>query len=315
MLFKKIIKRRSRSGGLVLFFNLPLTLFSEFGIKRKPIAKITPFFVGGLFGIWFGTITAGTRQIKFTVAAGTEILSAGTAHTPSDGVAICYRFSAIPAHCYMIHARCQLDQSGRLDYHYSMFTLRPCAAACGRAAISGSHLCAVHAASAEEEARRIGAFILEQQEIKDLNAPGLNFISTDFSNRTFYGCNFMGSVFSMCLFTGVVMRMCFFDSAAFEDCDFSGGDIQFVSFAGSTIVNCTFENSELIHLNYSGATIVESTFNDSNLYNSRFINADIKDSDFIDCNVKKVFFIRARQDGVSFKSSNTAETVQTQEEM
>ncbi|MDR2110922.1 MAG: pentapeptide repeat-containing protein, partial [Spirochaetaceae bacterium] len=71
--------------------------------------------------------------------------------------------------------------------------------------------------------------------------------------------------------------------------------------------NCAFEGSELVHLNFGGAAIFDSTFNDSNLYNSRFINADMTCCDFIDCNIKKAYFIKARQEGVSFKSSNTAE--------
>jgi len=169
--------------------------------------------------------------------------------------------------------------------------------------------------AAEEEARRIGRYILENKVIKDLNAPGLNFISTDFSSRSFYGCNFMDSTFSMCLFTNAEIQLCFFDYANFIDCDFSGGNLQFLSFAGASIQNCTFENSELVHLNYCGTAINDTTFNNSNLYNSRFINAGIENTDFIDCNVKKVFFLQTKKENVSLKSSNTAEAVFEQEEL
>jgi len=195
-----------------------------------------------------------------------------------------------------------------------MFTLSPCAAGCGRTAISGSHLCATHSASAEEEAKRIGAYITEKKTIKDLSAPGLNFISADFSGREFYGCNFMGSSFYMCGFSGAIMRNCYFDYADFVDCDFRRGDLQFLSFAGSSVRSCTFENSELLHLNFCGADIVDTVFDKSDLYNSRFIGASIKDCNFIDCNVKKVFLIDAKHSGLSFKSSNTAEIIHQQDE-
>jgi hypothetical protein len=45
------------------------------------------------------------------------------------------------------------------------------------------------------------------------------------------------------------------------------------------------------------------------LYNSRFIGAEMEYSDFIDCNTKKTYFVKTKQEGISFKSSNTAEAV------
>jgi uncharacterized protein YjbI with pentapeptide repeats len=204
-----------------------------------------------------------------------------------------------------------LIRTGEFIYDYSMFALSPCAAGCGMTAVTGSRLCAVHAADTEKEAARIGRYISERKVVKDLNAPGLRFESVDFSHRKFYGCNFRGATFSMCLFTESLMRMVFFDFASFYTCDFSHSDLQFLSFAGANIRDCTFEGSELLHLNYGGAAIRDCTFNKSNLYNSRFINADMEYTDFVDCNIKKVFFVRAKQEGISFKSSNTAEAVFT----
>jgi uncharacterized protein YjbI with pentapeptide repeats len=202
-----------------------------------------------------------------------------------------------------------LAKPRRGAYYKSMFTVIPCAAGCGRTALSGSQTCAVHAANRNKETARIAAYILDQDVIKDLCAPDLHFESVDFSRRSFYGCNFHGASFSMCLFTRTSMRMCFFDFAFFNNCDFSHSDLQFTSFAGSGIRNCTFEGSELVHLNFGGAHISESTFNDSNLYNSRFIGAEMEYSDFIDCNTKKTYFVKTKQEGISFKSSNTAEAV------
>jgi uncharacterized protein YjbI with pentapeptide repeats len=195
-----------------------------------------------------------------------------------------------------------------------MFSIIPCAAGCGRAAISGSQICAVHSANPAGDSERIAAHIGERETVKDLNAPGLHFDSIDFSRRQFFGCNFKGASFSMCLFTNSVMRMGFFDFSVFYNCDFSRSDLQFLSFAGSTLRNCTFEGSELVNINFGGAVISDCTFNNSNLYNSRFIGSDIELSDFIDCNLKRTYFIGARQEGVSFKSSNTAESVFTEEE-
>jgi uncharacterized protein YjbI with pentapeptide repeats len=191
----------------------------------------------------------------------------------------------------------------------NMFTVTPCAAGCGRPAILGSNICFVHSANPELETLRITEYITERNVIKDLNAPGMYFESIDFSDRHFYGCNFREASFSMCVFSGSVMRMSFFDFADFKNCDFSKSDIQFLSFGGARFRDCTFEGSELVHINFGGASLYETTFNNSNLYNSRFINADIERSDFIDCNLKKTYFIGARQEGVSFKSSNTAEAV------
>ncbi|MFP3090999.1 pentapeptide repeat-containing protein [Treponema sp. TIM-1] len=190
-----------------------------------------------------------------------------------------------------------------------MFKVIPCAAGCGHTALSGSTTCAVHAADPGKEAARIAAYIHDRKIIKDLNAAGLRFESVDFSHRHFYGCNFIRSEFSMCLFTENLVRMSFFDFGIFTNCDFSKSDLQFLSFAGSTLRNCTFENSELVNINYGGAVISDCTFNYSNLYNSRFIDSVIELTDFIDCNVKKTYFIKSKQEGISFKSSNTAEAV------
>ena len=107
-----------------------------------------------------------------------------------------------------------------------MFVLTPCAAGCGRPAISDSVLCAVHSADPAAESRRIAGLISGSEVIKDLNAQGLRFEEVEFSGRRFFGCNFSGAEFRGCKFSGVVMRMSFFDFASFSSCDFSGGDFQ-----------------------------------------------------------------------------------------
>ena len=195
-----------------------------------------------------------------------------------------------------------------------MFTISPCAAGCGRPAISGSNLCYVHQVNQEQETRRIVAAIAETETTRDMVVAGMHFTGVDFSHHRYYGCNFRDACFSQCVFSGAVMRMCFFDFAEFTGCEFIRTDMQFVSFAGTRITGCRFEGSELVHVNFLGAAIAGTSFSNSNLYNSRFINAGLDKIQFTDCNVKQTNFISAVQTDVIFKSSNTAEAVFEQEE-
>jgi uncharacterized protein YjbI with pentapeptide repeats len=194
-----------------------------------------------------------------------------------------------------------------------MFKVVLCAAGCGRSAITGSSLCAVHVADSRRETARIVRLIKEQTCMTNLNAAGLHFENEDFSNRSFYECNFIDASFSQCIFTGTFMRLVFFDFAVFFYGNLTKSDIQFSSFAGAKFYSCTFEDSELPHLNYTGTIISDCSFNHSNLYNSRFINADLDHSNFIDCTLTHANFIGAKQNVVSFKASNTAEAVFKQE--
>lgn len=194
-------------------------------------------------------------------------------------------------------------------YTIFMFTYNTCAAGCGRPAISGSTLCAVHSANPEADAAKLGEYMIQQKIVRDISAQGLHFINLDFSLHQFYGCNFSGARFSSCIFSGVVMRMSFFDFAAFFSCDFSAGDLQFLSLAGASIQDCNFEGSELVNINFGGAEISGSTFNKTNLYNSRFVSASIIQSDFIDCNLKRTNFVNTTREVISYKSSNTAEAI------
>jgi len=200
-------------------------------------------------------------------------------------------------------------------FEFRMFTNKPCAAGCGRPAITGYNLCFVHLANPEREYLRICSYIEENNIIRDLTVSGMQFEDTDFSNHHFYGCNFKDTSFNKCNFSGMKIRMSFFDFSGFIKCDFTGTDSQFISFAGSNFHNCDFSNSELIHVNFEGTTIINSAFDNSNLYNSRFISADLTNITFIDCNLKRVYFASAKQNGVVFKASNTAEAVfETEEE-
>jgi uncharacterized protein YjbI with pentapeptide repeats len=190
-----------------------------------------------------------------------------------------------------------------------MFTISPCAAGCGRPAITGSNICFIHQANPEQETRRISELIITMDIVKDLNASGMRFENIDFSRRRFYGCNFREASFSKCVLSETVMRLSLFEFATFYQCEFSKTDLQFLSFAGARIRNCSFEGSELAHVNFVGAAVSDTVFNNSDLYNSRFINADLEASGFVNCNLKRTYFISARQQAISFKASNTAEAV------
>jgi uncharacterized protein YjbI with pentapeptide repeats len=114
-----------------------------------------------------------------------------------------------------------------------MFTISPCAAGCGRSAISGSNICFVHQANQEQEIKRIENYIAGEKTIKDLNAAGIRFTEVDFSGRRFFGCNFKEASFSKCIFSDTVMRMCFFFFFYFFECDFFAMDLQFLFFFGA----------------------------------------------------------------------------------
>ena len=196
-----------------------------------------------------------------------------------------------------------------------MFTISPCAAGCGRPAISGSNICFVHQASQEQEVSRILTYITENRKITDFCISGMSFYDLDSSCRNYSGCNFREAKFVGCKFSGSLIRMSFFDFAEFSNCNFSNCDIQFVSFAGSRIINCNFEGSELVHINFIGAYIENTSFSNSNLYNSRYINSDLKNINFENCNLKQVNYTQSRQTDVILKFSNTAEAIFETEEL
>jgi uncharacterized protein YjbI with pentapeptide repeats len=265
--------------------------------------------LGGL-GLGLRAVSPGAGKITGTVFTDPEILPAfRTAEGSAKRFRIFYRRSAIPAHGLIIQQESPLLNIENPCYTDGMFTMIPCAAGCGRPALTGSSLCALHSISAEAEAGRIAELITGKKTVKDLSAQGLHFEGIDFSGRAFYGCNFSASTFSGCRFSGASMGMVFFDFSTFLSCDFSKADFQFMSFAGSSIQGCGFEGSELVHINFGGTRINDSSFNGSNLYNSRFVNAEIIRTSVKNCNLKRVNFINARQEAVSFKSSNTAEAI------
>ena len=199
-------------------------------------------------------------------------------------------------------------QAGKM-LNSPMFAIVPCAAGCGRPAISGSNICFIHQADHAKEIGRIVDYIAGNETIKDLNVAGMKFAGVDFSNHRFFGCNFRDASFCGCVFSETFMRMCFFDFAQFTDCSFLKSDFQFLSFAGTQIVESCFRETELVHINFLGAGIARTVFDDSNLYNSRFINADMDDSKFVNCNVMRVNFAGARREKVVFKSTNTADAI------
>ncbi|MDR1904115.1 MAG: pentapeptide repeat-containing protein [Treponema sp.] len=196
-----------------------------------------------------------------------------------------------------------------------MFTFIPCAAGCGRSAITGSNICAVHSAEAEAEAKRIALYIAGEETITDLNAEGLRFDEVDFSGRRFDGCTFQNASFYRCNFSSSFMRVCFFDFANLSECNFEKSNLTFLSFAGASISNSTFRYSEICNVNYGGCVISGVVFDHSKLYNSRFIRANLEDTSIIDCDLKQVNLIKICKTNVIIKSSNTNEAIHTMEQI
>jgi uncharacterized protein YjbI with pentapeptide repeats len=197
-----------------------------------------------------------------------------------------------------------------------MFTFRRCGEpGCSSLCYQDSDRCLAHHPSATEAQAAVAALLAQEKGCKDLCAAGSSFEGLDLTRRKYIGCSFVGASFRNMLFTGSTFLLCFFDRARFEACDFSGSNVQFSSFGGSSVNNVSFESSELIHCNFDGAAIRDSTFNDSNLYDSRFIRGEVISCDLENCDLKRVYFIPAKESGVSFKGSNTMETIRDLEHL
>ena len=197
-----------------------------------------------------------------------------------------------------------------------MHTFQRCSRpGCASLTFHGSETCLAHHPDPAAAQAAAQALLLQEKGCKDLSAAGTAIEGQDLSRRKYIGCSFIGASFKNVLFTGSTFLLCFFDRARFEACDFSGANVQFGSFGGSEIVNVSFENSELIHCNFDGARIRETTFNNSNLYDSRFIMGEIEGCDFENCDLKRVYFIPSRQSWISFKGSNTLETIKDLEHL
>jgi uncharacterized protein YjbI with pentapeptide repeats len=195
-----------------------------------------------------------------------------------------------------------------------VFSFTPCAAGCGRTAISGSTLCALHSLEPAEESRRLATEIEGRERSSDLSISHLVFENMNATGKILTGINGFQTTFRNCDFSGAYIRTCFFDFAAFTGCKFRDCDMLFMSFAGAAFTDCDFTNSELCHANFGGCIISNSVFNQSDLFNSRFIDARIKKGSFEDCNLKHCYFIDAVLDDCTFKASNTAEAVFTWED-
>ena len=102
MLTEQIVKGGFCVRGFSRFFFLSGCFSAEFGIQGKPVAEVGPLLVGRFFRIRLGTVSPRAGQEKTAMSAGPQILAAGTAHTPAQGLFFRYGCSAIPAHVYII---------------------------------------------------------------------------------------------------------------------------------------------------------------------------------------------------------------------
>ena len=153
---------------------------------------------------------------------------------------------------------------------------------------------------------KLRQYIQTHEKIVGLCAYG---ISIDLSNKKFYGCNFQHALFTNVHSDGMRLRMCMMDFATFTDCDFVNSNIQFSSLSGGKLVHVVLTGSDLIHNNFNGITAYQCSFDNSDLYNSRFIKAILMNTSMNDCNLKKTIFYDSARENVSFKLSNTRESL------
>lgn len=197
-----------------------------------------------------------------------------------------------------------------------MYSFESCAELeCGKPRLSGSDRCAAHAADPTSLARETAARLEAAQDHRDLNLAGLRLSDLDLSGKRFFGLSFIGCGLSRVLFSGCVFRLCFFDRALIDSCDFSRIDAQFCSFGGARFRESAFEGSELLHANFSGAELVDCTLSGSNLYDSRFIRTTLVRTAVEDCDLKRVYLIPAKEEGVSYRFSNTNEAIRDLEHL
>lgn len=156
---------------------------------------------------------------------------------------------------------------------------------------------------------KLRQYIQTHEKIVGLCAYGITVNSIDLSNKKFYGCNFQHALFTNVHSDGMRLRMCMMDFATFTDCDFVNSNIQFSSLSGGKLVHVVLTGSDLIHNNFNGITAYQCSFDNSDLYNSRFIKAILMNTSMNDCNLKKTIFYDSARENVSFKLSNTRESL------
>lgn len=169
--------------------------------------------------------------------------------------------------------------------------------------------CFAHIEDKKEYLLKLRKYVESHEKIVGLSAYGITVNNIDLSNKKFYGCNFQHVLFQNVHSDGMRLRMCMMDFATFTDCDFLNSNIQFSSLAGAKLVHVVLTGSDLIHNNFNGITAYQCSFDNSDLYNSRFIKAILMNTSMNDCNLKKTIFYDSARENVSFKLSNTRESL------
>ena len=169
--------------------------------------------------------------------------------------------------------------------------------------------CFQHTADKEAATASIVDYIASHDQIVGLQAAGIRLQGIDLSAKKFYGCLFQHSSFANVHSNGLRLKLCVFDFSTFTDCDMINSNIQFCSFAGSKFIHAVLTGSDLIQSNYNGITAYQCSFDDSDLYNSRFIRAILMNTSMKNCNLKKTVFYNSAREHVSFKLSNTRESL------
>ena len=174
---------------------------------------------------------------------------------------------------------------------------------------SAPSFCLEHIADKEAYTQAVTEYILSHDQIVGLQAHGIRFQGIDLSAKKFYGCTFQHSSFANVHSNGLRLKLCMFDFSTFTDCDMIKSNIQFCSFAGSKFIHAVFTDSYIIQSNCNGVTAYQCSFDDSDFYNSRFIRAILMNTSMKNCNLKKTVFYNSAREHVSFKLSNTRESL------
>lgn len=169
--------------------------------------------------------------------------------------------------------------------------------------------CLSHAEDKEKTSAEIIQYIVTHDVITGLCANGIKLEDLDLSHKKFYGCNFCHSSFSNVQLNAVRVKLCTFDFSTFADCNMTSSSIQFCSFAGSKFIHVVLTGSDIIQTNCNGIIAYQCSFDDSDLYASRFIRAMLINASMNNCNLKKTVFYNSARENVSFKLSNTRESL------
>ncbi|QEN07722.1 pentapeptide repeat-containing protein [Oceanispirochaeta crateris] len=155
--------------------------------------------------------------------------------------------------------------------------------------------------------KEIENYLLSNEVIMNLKAPGLIFEGLDLRGKRFINCYFHHTLWKNCRFDNSRFQMCFFDDSVITNCHFLKVNMLQCVFTMAVLQDTTFRGSDLISVNLNRIKSRHCDFSESDLYYSRFIGSSLKETLFVDCNLKRVDFCLSRMKRISFRYSNSEE--------